>query len=160
MSNSSRAAMRGMADLTRVQAAPCPRSLREAEGVSLTAPERNSSDVSPTLEQLIRHARLFGAECVYETGEQAGLSRQDLARLRIECDALEAKRTTASGRFTVGTRRRRSEDETRSAVLALSVDGFVPSAIADKLGISDRTVRSYLRQTGASAPELVRDVPK
>jgi hypothetical protein len=115
---------------------------------------------TPTLAQLLRHARMFGTECVYETGEQAGLSRADLARLRIECDAREAGRTSRTGRFTVGTRRRRSEDETRSAVLALSVDGLVPSAIADKLGIRDRTVRRYLRQTGASAPEPVLDVPK
>jgi hypothetical protein len=26
-----------------------------------------------TLDQLIRHARSFGTECVYETGEQEGL---------------------------------------------------------------------------------------
>lgn len=32
-----------------------------------------------TLDQLIRHARSFGTECVYETGEQEGLSSADLA---------------------------------------------------------------------------------
>jgi len=33
-------------------------------------------------------------------------------------------------------------------------------AIADKLGISDRTVRGYLKESGATAYEGVRDLPK
>ncbi|HTE85595.1 MAG TPA: helix-turn-helix domain-containing protein [Dehalococcoidia bacterium] len=103
-----------------------------------------------TLDQLIRHARSFGTECVYETGEQEGLSSADLARPRIELDELEAGRKSRHG-FSIGKRRRRSSDETRAAALALSVDGFVPKAIADKLGISDRTVRGYLKQSGATA---------
>jgi DNA-binding NarL/FixJ family response regulator len=112
-----------------------------------------------TLDQLIRHARSFGTECVYETGEQEGLSSADLARLRIELDELDAGRKSKLG-FSIGKRRRRSSDETRAAALALSVDGFVPKAIADKLGISDRTVRSYLKESGATAYESVQDVAK
>jgi DNA-binding NarL/FixJ family response regulator len=114
---------------------------------------------NPTLDQLIRHARSFGTECVYETAEQEGLSSADLSRLRIELDELDAGRKTRLG-FSIGKRRRRSSDETREAVLALSVDGFVPRAIADKLGISDRTVRGYLKQSGATAYEGVQDLPK
>ena len=113
----------------------------------------------PTLDQLIRHARLFGTECVCETGEQEGLPSADLARRRIELDELDAGRKSRLG-FSIGKRRRRSSDETRDAALALSVDGFVPKAIADKLGISDRTVRSYLKQSGATAYEGVQDLPK
>jgi hypothetical protein len=113
----------------------------------------------PALNQLIRHAHLFGTECVYETGEQEGLSSADLTRLRIELDELEAGRKSRLG-FSIGKRRRRSSDETRAAALALSVDGFVPKAIADKLGISDRTVRSYLKQSGATAYEGVQDLPE
>jgi DNA-binding NarL/FixJ family response regulator len=113
----------------------------------------------PALNQLIRHAHLFGTECVYETGEQKGLPSADLARLRIELDALDAGRKSRLG-FSIGKRRRRSSDETRAAALVLSVDGFVPKAIADKLGISDRTVRSYLKQSGATAYEGVQDLPK
>jgi DNA-binding NarL/FixJ family response regulator len=113
----------------------------------------------PTLDQLIRHARSFGTECVYETGEQAGLPSADLARLRIELDELDAGRKSKYG-FSIGKRRRRSADETREAAIALSVDGFVPKAIADKLGISDRTVRSYLKQSGATAYEGVQDFAK
>jgi Homeodomain-like domain len=104
----------------------------------------------PALNQLIRHAHLFGTECVYETGEQEGLSSADLTPLRIELDELDAGRKSRLG-FSIGKRRRRSSDETRAAALALSVDGFVPKAIADKLGISDRTVRGYLKQSGATA---------
>jgi DNA-binding NarL/FixJ family response regulator len=112
-----------------------------------------------TLDQLIRHARSFGTEYVFETGEQEGLSSADLARLRIELDELDAGRKSKYG-FKIGKRRRRSSDETRAAALALSVDGFVPKAIADKLGISDRTVRGYLKQSGATAYEGVQDLPK
>ena len=113
----------------------------------------------PALDQLIRHARLFGTECVYLTGEQEGLSSADLARLRIELDELDARRKSRLG-FSIGKRRRRSSDETRAAALALSVDGFVPKAIADKLGISDRTVRGYLKESGATAYDGVQDLPK
>jgi hypothetical protein len=113
----------------------------------------------PGLDQLIRHAQSFGTECVYETGEQEGLSSADLTRLRIELDELDAGRKSKHG-FRIGKRRRRSSEETRDAALALSVDGFVPKAIADKLGISDRTVRGYLKQSGATAYEAVQDLPK
>jgi hypothetical protein len=112
-----------------------------------------------TLDQFIRHARFFGTECVYETAEQEGLSSADLARLRIELDSLDAGRKSKHG-FSIGKRRRRSSDETRAAALALSVDGFVPKAIADKLGISDRTVTGYLRESGATAYEGVQALPK
>jgi hypothetical protein len=113
----------------------------------------------PALDQFIRHAHLFGTECVFETGEQEGLSSADLARLRIELDELDAGRKSKHG-FSIGKRRRRSADETREAAVALSVDGSVPKAIADKLGISDRTVRSYLKASGATAYEGVQDVAK
>jgi hypothetical protein len=112
----------------------------------------------PALDQLIRHARLFGTECVYETGKE-GLPSADLARLRIELDELDAGRKSKHG-FSIGKRRRRSSDETRAAALALSVDGFVPKAIADKLGISDPTVRGYLKQSGATACDGVQDFRK
>ena len=112
-----------------------------------------------TLDQLIRHAHLFGTECVYENGEQEGLSSAELTRLRIELDELEAGRKSRLG-FSIGKRHRRSSDETRAAALALSVEGFVPKAIADNLGISDRTVRGYLKQSGATAYEGVQNLPK
>ena len=92
-------------------------------------------------------------------GSGPGLPSADLARLRIELDELDAGRKSKHG-FSIGKRRRRSADETRDAALALSVDGFVPMAIADKLGISDRTVRGYLKESGATAYERVRDLPK
>lgn len=113
----------------------------------------------PTLDQLIRHARSFGTDCVYETGEKEGLPSADLTRLRIELDELDAGRKSKHG-FKIGKRRRRSSDETRAAALALSVDGFVPKAIADKLGISDRTVRGYLKESGAMAYEGHQDLQK
>jgi hypothetical protein len=96
-----------------------------------------------TLKTYVRHAAQFGTESVYETAEMEGHGSQTLARLRIELDAIEAGRK--SGRFTIGKRRRRSAEETRAAVEALSVDGLVPLAIAGKLGISETRVREHLR---------------
>jgi hypothetical protein len=100
-----------------------------------------------TLDQLIRHARSFGTECVYETGEQEGLPSADLARLRIELDELEAGRKSKLG-FSIGKRRRRSSDETRAAALALSVDGFVPEG--------DSRQARHLRPHGQELPQAVR----
>jgi hypothetical protein len=102
----------------------------------------------PTLKDFIRHARKFGTECVYETAEMY-LGGKALGRLRIELDAIEAGRK--SGGFTVGKRRRRSKQETIAAVLALSEDGLVRSAIPDRLGLSDSRVKQYLRVFGATA---------
>jgi DNA-binding NarL/FixJ family response regulator len=98
------------------------------------------------------------ASCLVTDDSQSS-RRADLARLRIELDELDAGRKSKHG-FSIGKRRRRSADETREAAVALSVDGFVPKAIADKLGISDRTVRSYLKQSGATAFDGVQDLPK
>jgi hypothetical protein len=53
------------------------------------------------LDQFVRHARAFGTECVYETAVQDGLSRANLARLRIELDELDAGRKSRLG-FTMG----------------------------------------------------------
>jgi hypothetical protein len=39
----------------------------------------------------------------------------------------------------------RSQDETKQAVLRLSVDGLIPAAIADKIGVSDKYVAAILR---------------
>jgi hypothetical protein len=104
--------------------------------------------LKPTEDMLLRHARKYGAEGVYETAEPI-FGEKALGRLRIELDSIEAGRK--SGGFTVGKRRRRSKAETREAVLALSVDGLVVPAIADKFGLSDFTVKQHLRATGATA---------
>jgi DNA-binding NarL/FixJ family response regulator len=106
-----------------------------------------------TGEALMRHAERFGTESVYETAEAENLPSRDLALLRVELDSLEAGRKSSRG-FTIGRRRRRTRDETRDAVLALSVQGLVPKSIADKLGIADRTVRRYLQASGATAAEM------
>ena len=102
-----------------------------------------------TLKALVRHASQFGTDGVLETAEAEALAERDLTRLRIELDALDAGRKSNRG-FRIGKRRRRSADETRGAVLALSVDGLVPKAISDKLGLSDGTVR-LCRTAGATA---------
>ena len=104
----------------------------------------------PPLEEFVRHAQLFGTECVAETAAQewrrrlpapadlawmAPAERQrvldegaavcgevlaDACRLRIELDAAEAEQK--NGRYTVGKRRRRSEVETARYAWALALE--------------------------------------
>jgi hypothetical protein len=50
----------------------------------------NARVATVTLEQLIRHAQLFGTELVVETAVELGLPPAQVARRRIECDAIEA----------------------------------------------------------------------
>jgi hypothetical protein len=107
---------------------------------------------SPTavpLAEYMRHAELFGVELVYETASGNGFSERELARLRVELDAIEAGRKR--GRFTVGSRRRRTPEETAEAVRMLRDEGLVIAAIADKLGISDRHVKRCLN--GSERPK-------
>src|SRR5438093_583041 len=96
---------------------------------------------SPTLAEFTRHAKLFGSECVYETAEMY-LGKKELRRLRIELDETEANKRGRYGTI-IGKRRRRSADETRDAVLALSEEGFVRGVISEKLGVSESVVRRY-----------------
>lgn len=120
-----------------------------------------------TLANFIRHAELFGIECVAETAVDY-LCRSELERLQIELDAIERERK--AGRFTVGKRRRRSELETvrYAAALAqeLSERGLgrvaLEQAIADKLGVSDAYARRVLklgREMSEGAPKRPRKRP-
>jgi hypothetical protein len=98
-----------------------------------------------TIAALLKHAELFGAECVYETACQNGFSETELVLLRVDLDAIEARRK--NGRFTVGKRRRRSPGETAEVVSLLREHGLVVPAIADRLGVSDAYVRRILGQS-------------
>jgi DNA invertase Pin-like site-specific DNA recombinase len=101
--------------------------------------------VSDSLNAFIRHARLYGAECVYETASSNGFSERELALLRVALDAIERNRK--NGRYTTGHQRRRSPEETIRTVRLLCDGGLVAAAIADKLGISDNYVRKCLRKS-------------
>lgn len=117
----------------------------------------------PSLEQFVRHAQSFGVECVAETAARY-LTGAERDRLRIELDAIEAARAT--GRFTVGKRRRRTEVETARYAAALAQElaeqglGRVAleQRVADKLGVSDAYARRALKlartmsQTAENAP--------
>ena len=95
-------------------------------------PERITERTSgPDLDALVRHADRFGPECVYEAGESI-LPHDDLV-LRVHVDGLAGRR-----------RGRRGRDEMIEAARLLRAEGKVVSVIADKLGVSDKTVRAYL----------------
>jgi hypothetical protein len=106
--------------------------------------QRQRSAAITTLQEYVRHAELFGTECVYETALEEGHGPRTLARLRVELDSIEASRKSRRG-FTIGKRRRRPKAETRAAVEVLSLEGLVPSAIAHKLGISEKATKEHLR---------------
>jgi transposase-like protein len=98
---------------------------------------------------LLAHARKFGVECVYETAvDGRDETDPDLRRLRIELDAIEANRPTGLRGLGRPSRRRRVNGETAEAVQQLAAEGLVVSAIADKLGVTDATVRRHLGRNG------------
>jgi transposase-like protein len=130
-----------------------------------------TNEMTTDYDRCLRHAQRFGVECVLETfarrwlpgpkvvygGDsfaydfEAGLRnadqrerRQMVRRLRIELEAIDAGRKVGLRGFGRLPRRRRSADETLEAVRQLACEGLVVSAIADKLGVSDQTVRRCL----------------
>lgn len=101
-----------------------------------------SSD-RPTFNDFVRHARLYGTECVAEAASNY-LGERSMALLRVELDVIRRGLQSSRG-YSVGKRRRRSAKETASAVVQLSVEGLIPAAIADKLGINDSYVGAFSR---------------
>jgi DNA-binding NarL/FixJ family response regulator len=97
--------------------------------------------LSVSVDALRRHAERYGTDVVLEAAECV-LDERSVARLRVELDAIDRARAP---RFAKVKTRRRSTVETRAAVLALREDGLVPGVIADKLGVSDATVRRHLK---------------
>jgi hypothetical protein len=76
-----------------------------------------------TLAEFVRHAELYGTDCVYETA--SGGYRLNLTELKIELDRLEAMRK--SGRFTVGKTRRRDQ-QAEGASPGWKRGGLVPKS--------------------------------
>lgn len=106
---------------------------------------------------LRRHAELFGPDLVIETAEPL-LTERELARLRVEVDALERRRSR------YGPRRRRSEAETMLAAVAMREEGLVLAYIAEKLGVTEKTVKELLARhrresASAQAPYQGLDLP-
>jgi hypothetical protein len=92
----------------------------------------------PSYESLLLHAEKFGPEGVEEIA-RLYLGPRRLARLQIELDELTA--TRKNGRYTVGRRRQRSEEETALAIELLSVEGLTTEEIASKIGVSSEHVQ-------------------
>jgi hypothetical protein len=85
--------------------------------------------VTPTAEDLHRHARLHGSGCVADTARAFGGK---------QIAVTAAPRSTAK-------RHRRTTPNLREQVLALHARGLVASAIADTLNVADRRVREILK---------------
>jgi DNA-directed RNA polymerase specialized sigma24 family protein len=150
------------------------------------------------LAAYVRHAELFGTECVYETAQDGWLNERRrefppidlmrmtpaerdeflaereqafaaykrdvehavrwLQRLRLELDSIEAGRMR--GRYHVGRCRRRSRAETRVAAQLLADEGLTRVEIAEKMGVSVKTIDNALSpgavQTTADLRSAVR----
>jgi len=96
-------------------------------------------EVTPGFERFLRHAQLFGADFVLETAKPL-LTEREVARLRVEVDLLDRRSSSRSSR----PRRRRSTEETMLAAVAMRDEGLVIGYIAEKLGISVKTVKELL----------------
>lgn len=156
----------------------CAEFLREHRRPSSVVPmfdqprRRWSSLPAPTLAQFIHHAERLGVAFVYETAESY-LGERDLRRLRIELDTIEAqrhaklqkryddaKRPDAIKRrhsdLKRTTRRRRSRVETQVAAQVLADDGLTRLEIAEKLGVTVKTIDNLLSPAAAKTTETLR----
>jgi hypothetical protein len=79
----------------------------------------------------------------YETTKDE--MERDLLRLRIELEAIESARPVGLRGLGRPSRRRRSTAETTEAVRQLRAEGKIPLYIAEKLGITEATVRRLLK---------------
>lgn len=75
----------------------------------------------PTKDALERHVKRYGTECVAEVASEHGIVLKSVSR--------------------------RVRGDLGAEVLRLRALGYVPGAIADHLGTSERRVRQLLRQT-------------
>jgi hypothetical protein len=111
------------------------------------------NEAAPGFEQFLHHAKVYGTELVIETAEGL-LPERDLARLRVEMDALDRR---PSRRFSRLPRRRRSTEETMLAAVAMREQGLVTGYIAERLAITEKTVKALLarhrREQRQSAPQ-------
>jgi len=101
------------------------------------------------LKGLLRHARRFGTECIYETVIGVGLSTLELRRLRMELDTIDAAKP---GRAR-SKPRKRSRAETRVMVQALVGKGWTRREIAEEMHVADKTVDNYLAPGALSATQ-------
>jgi hypothetical protein len=95
----------------------------------------------PTYDELLTHARKFGSECVYETATTY-LARRELAMLRSELDELSS--SSKRSRRPTTSKHRRTDLDLIEQVIVLRDEGLVPAAIADKLNLGERRIRSIL----------------
>jgi FixJ family two-component response regulator len=108
--------------------------------------------MNPTLASLIRHAELFGVECVYETGEQY-LRESELVQLAIELERI-ANEHQQGKRFRKPVQRRRLTKEQKLRTVSYLVDEGLPnSRIATHLGVSERQVERLRREAREQAAQ-------
>jgi hypothetical protein len=101
----------------------------------------------PTYDEFVTHARRFGVECVFETATTY-LARRELALLRSELDELSS--SSKRSRRPTASKHRRTDFDLIEQVIALRDEGLVPAAIADKLNLGERRVRSILATSQTS----------
>jgi len=111
-----------------------------------------------TLAEYVRHAELFGSECVYETAE-VDLSGTELIQLDRELTRIDTERRRRFGK--VPQRKRMSLERKRQTVVWLTNEGLPATRIAEQLGLSVRRVeelRQDARRIAAESSEPAKNV--
>jgi hypothetical protein len=121
---------------TKRGAQPPPRLMRFRLDGSRTV------EPSPTYKTLIRHAKRYGVEEIYETGEQAELRPAELAGLKADL-----REVYVGKRSRFGTKTKTVAANANDA-LALYEAGFTPEEIASRLNWPLSRVRKAIRAKG------------
>jgi hypothetical protein len=101
-----------------------------------------SGESTPTYESLLRHAKRFGIECLFDTAEQLGLPPTDLALLKADLhDVAEGKRPKFS-------RKAKTASPNNRDAAALYRAGRTVEEIGVRFKWSLSRVRRALREEG------------
>lgn len=106
----------------------------------------------PTVEQFLRHARLYGEEGV-AAAASLELTSPELATLRVRLIAQAGAKSKRGGQGKGGRpSKRRSPQETLWAAQALLADGVLVGAVASQLGVGKRYLRRLLQSSAVPDP--------
>jgi hypothetical protein len=95
---------------------------------------------SVTYDDLLRHAKTFGADCVVETAEQHGLPRREVLLLKLRCSELKPLKGPKGSPLLPSVGKRLTKEESHELVWLLSDEGLTSSEIVSMTGLSARQV--------------------
>jgi hypothetical protein len=103
--------------------------------------------MSCTYEGLLRHAQIFGADCVVETAEQSGLLRRNVLLLKLRCSALKPLKGPRGSLVLGSVGKRLTREESFELVWILATEGLTSAEISSMTGIKPRQVALALTKS-------------